>query len=254
MNNIELKTPKTINDLRIHHNDILSDEKYNKPFVEGDKLYERLICEFVSEMTGVDLPTIMTVHIPDLIKIVAHCIGMFNDYKKSPPPEVITIEGVDYYKVNPSKVASGWHIDLASFPKNPPPTLLMALVYIPKGVYGQKDLNDNTKFPLAEREKLFKDHFKLTDFLDVVEVFAEEIREVNERIHGSPKNETDKKKKPNENRSRFEWEELVDLLSKEFNLSWYEVTQLNIYTFNHRVKFLLYKNQKNASKVKKVKR
>ena len=43
MNNIELKTPKTINDLRIHHNDILSDEKYNKPFVEGDKLNERLI-------------------------------------------------------------------------------------------------------------------------------------------------------------------------------------------------------------------
>lgn len=172
MKQIQLSAPATIDDLRIRHNKVLSDEKF-----KTENFDIKLACEFVAGITGVDLPTIYTIDTADVIKVFHHCLNLFNGYKKGEPAKTIEIEGTIYFMVDPHKVAAGWHIDLSALPEDPPPTLLMALLYIPAGVYGQKDENDNIKFPLAEREKLFKEHFKLTDFLNVIGFFLKKSKQ-----------------------------------------------------------------------------
>ena len=172
MKHIDIKPPQTIDDLRIRHHKVLTDTQF-----QGE-VTVRQMCEFVAGITDTDLVKIHTVDIQDVIKIFHHCIGLFADFKKdAKPKEVIEIEGVYYHKVNPHKVASGWHIDLDSLPKDPKPTLLMALLYIPKGVYGQLDENGNVKFPIAEREKIFEKHFKLTDFLSATAFFLRKLKQ-----------------------------------------------------------------------------
>jgi len=163
---IQLSAPKTIDDLRIKHHKVLTDVKF-----KGD-VTPLQMCEFVAGITGSDLPQILIVDINDTIKMFHHCIGLFAGFKKDEAPKkVIEIQGVMYFRVDPNKVSTGWHIDLDSLPEDPDPVLLMALLYIPKGVYGQLDENGNIKFPLAERVKIFKEHFKLTDFISSVSFF-----------------------------------------------------------------------------------
>ena len=166
MKQIKIKRPQTIDDLRIRHQKVLTDVQF-----QGE-VTVRQMCEFVAGITDTDIMKIHTIDLQDVIKIFHHCLSIFKDFNKdAKPKDVIEIEGVNYYKVNPHKVASGWHIDLDSLPEDPRPTLLMALLYIPEGVYGQLDENENIKFPLAEREKIFEEHFKLTDFLSAISFF-----------------------------------------------------------------------------------
>ena len=40
----------------------------------------------------------------------------------------------------------------------------------------------------------------------------------------------------------------VDILAKEHGLQWHEVTRMNIFTFNNKLKFLSYKIKKASSK------
>jgi len=80
--------------------------------------------------------------------------------------------------------------------------------------------------------------------------FFAKLREINQKVHGQgnskTKDDDDNKKNP------YAWEEAIDLISKEYNLSWSEVCLLNIYVFSHRSKFLMHKTKKNASNIKKV--
>lgn len=48
----------------------------------------------------------------------------------------------------------------------------------------------------------------------------------------------------NKTNTIFAWKEVIDRLSKEFNMSWQSVTQMNIYTFNDRCKFIEMKTKK----------
>ena len=49
----------------------------------------------------------------------------------------------------------------------------------------------------------------------------------------------------------FAWKEVIHQLSKEFDMSWFEVTQMNIYTFNDRCKFIETKMKKELIQSKR---
>lgn len=55
----------------------------------------------------------------------------------------------------------------------------------------------------------------------------------------------------NESNSIYLWKEIIDRLSKEFNMTWQAVTQMNIYTFNDRCKFIELKVKKELINTKK---
>ena len=68
------------------------------------------------------------------------------------------------------------------------------------------------------------------------------VSSINEEIHG--KRDNTKKDNGDVKENPFAWAETIDILSKEFNLSWGELTTMNIYAFNYRVKVLGHLNNK----------
>lgn len=42
----------------------------------------------------------------------------------------------------------------------------------------------------------------------------------------------------------FAWKEVIDRVANHFRMSWQDVTQMNIYTFNDRCKFIEMKDKK----------
>ena len=74
-------------------------------------------------------------------------------------------------------------------------------------------------------------------------------------LYGKPDKKTIEKRKElknNQKKNRFEWAEIIDLISKDMNMSWYEVTQMNIFAFKYRSDFILYKTKKQTSTIKKT--
>lgn len=174
MKEITLTAPKSIEDLRIKHFDALTNVKF-----KGD-ITMSLIAQFVASITGEDIMLVHRVDSTQLIEVFNHCIELFANFDKdAKPPKQITIEGQNFSLVDPHKVASGWHIDLASSGNlNDKPLRLAALMYIPTDhVYGELDDNNNIVFPLREREELFKEHFKLQDFVSASAFFLKKLKQ-----------------------------------------------------------------------------
>jgi hypothetical protein len=80
--------------------------------------------------------------------------------------------------------------------------------------------------------------------------FFAKLREINTQIHGK-RNSEKQSDEPNQ-QNPYAWEEAIDMIAKEYSISWSEVTRMNIYVFNHRAKFLMHKTKKQASNIKKV--
>ena len=95
---INIKAPKTLNDLRIKHLKALTNEKYQKAMDLGT------IIEFICLITGAKRNDLNKVNISELRNIHEHCIGLFKDFQLSKPKEEITINGVTYLLVDPAKV------------------------------------------------------------------------------------------------------------------------------------------------------
>ena len=66
---MKIKVPKTINDLRIRHIDILNDEKYRAEDLDLDT-----IVNFVAGITGEPLDKLYQVDFKDLTNIFYYCI------------------------------------------------------------------------------------------------------------------------------------------------------------------------------------
>lgn len=80
---------------------------------------------------------------------------------------------------------------------------------------------------------------------------------MNERLYGKPTKEQLKKlkeKKKEVRKNPFEWPEIIDLVREDQGLSWYEITQMNMYRLKFLLDFISYKNRKKASIKKGVKR
>ena len=242
---INIKAPKTLNDLRIKHLKALTDEKYQKAMDLGT------IIEFICLITGAKRSDLNKVNISELRRIHEHCIGLFKDFQLTKPKEEITINGVTYLLVDPSKVGIGWHIDISNSDLQNDPSRLASLMYIEKGTtYGELDENLNMKYSNQERAKLFEEHLPLPDYLNLVSFFFATINRINEQLYGKQedKDETDK------GSERFVWEKLIHYLSKEYNQTWEQIVKWNIFTFNHRLKFINFTKQEEIKTIQRERR
>ena len=170
---INISAPKTLNDLRIKHLKALTNEKYQKAMDLGT------IIEFICLITGAKRNDLNKVNISELRKIHEHCIGLFKDFQLTKPKDEITINGVSYLLVDPSKVGIGWHIDISNSDLQNDPSRLASLMYIEKGTtYGELDENLNMKYSNQERAKIFEEHLPLPDYLNLVSFFLRQSIEL----------------------------------------------------------------------------
>lgn len=163
---INIKAPKTLNDLRIRHLKSLTDEKF-----QNDMSHDTII-EFISLITGADKEDLKKVNKYDLTSVHRHCIRLFKYFQIGEPKKEISILNQTYVLVDPAKVGIGWHIDISNSDLQNDPSRLASLMYIEKGtVYGELDENLNMKYSNQERAKLFEEHLPLPDYLNLVSFF-----------------------------------------------------------------------------------
>ena len=161
---LEIKLPKTINDLRIRHLKAFSDEHFK---VENISLNDKVI--FLANITLVSVPKLLSVDYRDIEKMFSHCMSLFDNYKvNGSPKEFITVNNIDYQLVDQRKVGIGYHIDVEKSDFVNDPVRLACINYIPKGtIYGCMDENENMLYPISSRYEDFKEHFKMTDFVEL---------------------------------------------------------------------------------------
>jgi hypothetical protein len=242
---INIKAPKTLNDLRIKHLKALTNEKYQKAMDLGT------IIEFICLITGAKRNDLNKVNISELRKIHEHCIGLFKDFQLTKPKDEIIINGVSYLLVDPSKVGIGWHIDISNSDLQNDPSRLASLMYIEKGTtYGELDENLNMKYSNQERAKLFEEHLPLPDYLNLVSFFFATINRINEQLYGKQED----KDKTDKGGERFVWEKLIHYLSKEYNQTWEQIVKWNIFTFNHRLKFINFTKEQEIKTIQRERR
>jgi hypothetical protein len=161
---LEIKLPKTINDLRIRHLKAFSDEHFK---VENISLNDKVI--FLANITLVSVPKLLSIDYRDIEKMFSHCMSLFDNYKvNGSPKEFITVNNIDYQLVDQRKVGIGYHIDVEKSDFVNDPVRLACINYIPKGtIYGCMDENENMLYPISSRYEDFKEHFKMTDFVEL---------------------------------------------------------------------------------------
>lgn len=161
---LEIKLPKTINDLRIRHLKAFSDEHFK---VENISLNDKVV--FLANITLVSVPKLLTVDYRDIEKMFSHCMSLFDNYKvNGSPKEFITVNNIDYQLVDQRKVGIGYHIDVENSDFVNDPVRLACINYIPKGtIYGCMDENENLIHPISSRYEDFKEHFKMIDFVEL---------------------------------------------------------------------------------------
>lgn len=163
----EIKLPKSIDDLRIKHLDLINRIDLTKDFSVP------FMVEMISELSGESVDTIRRIDVQDVITLWKQAIKVFGGFKANEKPlEEITINGQVYEMVNPHKVASGWHMDLDNTNTAEEPERFAGLMYIEKGTsYGEEDRNKSVIYPLAERSQIFAEHMKLVDYITATSFF-----------------------------------------------------------------------------------
>jgi hypothetical protein len=161
---IEVRLPKTINDLRIRHLRAFSDESF-----KADSITLNAKVIFLANISLVSVGQLMTIHHERITEMFNHCMGLFADYKlNGNPKDFLTINGIEYQRVDIKKVGIGYHIDCSKSDFDKDPVRLACINYIPKGtIYGELDENENLKYPISSRYEDFKEHFKMTDFVEL---------------------------------------------------------------------------------------
>lgn len=180
---INIKAPKSMNDLRIEHLTALTNPK----FTTGELDLNDII-EFLSVLTSGTVNELKKVNISELKDIYVHCIGLFENYKVTEPEKEIEVLGQKYELVDPKKVGVGWHIDVSNSDMQANPARLVALMYIEKGTnYGDLDQNGNMIYSNQEREKIFKQHLPLPIYLNVVSFFLRQSIVLTKSFTENPK-------------------------------------------------------------------
>jgi hypothetical protein len=163
---INIKAPKTINDLRIKHLNALTDPKFQ------NDLNLELMIDFVASITNAKRSDLRNVYSDKIKEVFTHCVDLFKGFKLGKPSEQIIVAGQLFDLVNPSKVGVGWHIDVSNSDFKAQPSRLVALMYIEHGtVYGELDENKNMKYPAKYRMDLFEEHLPLPTYLNCVDFF-----------------------------------------------------------------------------------
>ena len=172
MKTFDIKLPRSINDFRINHIKAFADDS----FKTGNITLNTKVL-FLANITLVSVSKLMTIDVNDINIMFDHCINLFAEYKMSgKPSKEIDVNGELFTFVDPNKAPIGFHIDCqhSDFVKDP--VLLACSCYIPKGTtYGQIDINENIIYPRSSRYDLFKEHFKMTDFIELNGFFLKKL-------------------------------------------------------------------------------
>ena len=135
--------------------------------VDNISLNDKVI--FLANITLVSVPKLLSIDYRDIEKMFSHCMSLFDNYKvNGSPKEFITVNNIDYQLVDQRKVGIGYHIDVEKSDFVNDPVRLACINYIPKGtIYGCMDENENMLYPISSRYEDFKEHFKMTDFVEL---------------------------------------------------------------------------------------
>jgi hypothetical protein len=174
---MEIKAPKSINDLRIKHLPALTDDRFSDlDLITDDMEMLDIKLNFVSVMCGISYNVARTLDLKDLNKIYIHCCNLFSNVNlKATPPKELVIKGKLYEMVNPNRVATGWHADFGATKKDDY-LRLACLMYIPKGSnYSELDETGNLKHFISDRMEDFKEHFPLVTFMQSSSFFLRKL-------------------------------------------------------------------------------
>lgn len=166
---MEIKAPKTVNDLRIRHFGAISH-----PAIEAEPDLEGM-CLFISEALAVPYDLVLEFSVSDVRAIYIHMGLLYAQITLGDPPKEITLAGVDYRLIDPHKEGTGWHIDFSKADIKADPVRMACLFYYPKAAkkYGEKDANGNLLYPIADRYDAFRDHLPLEVFLNASAFFLQ---------------------------------------------------------------------------------
>ena len=168
---MEIKLPKHTRDLRISHYKALRN-----PVYDGE-MDISLIAKFLSEFSGVDENLIKKIDVTEVVKMYNHAVDVSASFEMGKPQQEVTVNGIDYYLINPDKVSTGWHIDFGNTDVDSEFTRLACLFYYPKGgTYGDVDKNSNLLHPIHERYEDFKEHFPMVTFLNAAGFFLHRFK------------------------------------------------------------------------------
>lgn len=162
---VVVKLPKSKNDLRIKHLNVLMS------LTESMDLNSQI--NAISKISGVSKAKLHTVMISDIKAMTIHLIGLFGKIKATDmPPEKVSINGIDYDRVDPDKTPIKYHIDYSVSDFEKDPVRLACMCYVPSGTkYGDIDENDNIIYPIASRWSEFNDHFPLELYIQMCAFF-----------------------------------------------------------------------------------
>lgn len=163
---VEIKLPRSVDDLRIRHFKILENPLYH------DIKDENLLIDFLYDYTGVKKGILKQIYPEDIGVMYKKIVSAYAGYKPKTPPKEVTINGKEYYMIDPRKVGIGWHIDYGNTDTKRDRVRTACLFYHPKGyTYGDVDANDNLINPIADRFDEFNEHFPLSLYMDVSAFF-----------------------------------------------------------------------------------
>ncbi len=160
---MEIRLPKTVNDLRIKHFKALNQFESELP----RSIIE--VIEFISLFSGEPISKIKSkVSKKELLKMYEHIITMFQDFKiMDKPAKEVTLKGRTFELVDPEKVGIGWHIDYEKANIKEDPIRVACLFYFPKGhTYGAVDENKNLINPIKDRYNVIENELPLITFLE----------------------------------------------------------------------------------------
>jgi len=160
---MEIKAPKSINDLRLKHIPALT--KFKEEDIDlGNDLEIKL--NFIAGICSLTQNEVRRVDLTDLNKLYVHCCSLFDKIDfKAKPPKTITIKGKEYEMVNPNRVSTGWHADFGTTDQTDY-ARVACLMYIPKGSnYSELDETGNLKHFISDRVADFDEDFPLVTFM-----------------------------------------------------------------------------------------
>jgi hypothetical protein len=226
---MQIKLPRTINDLRINHVESIAEMDLDKMSV----LDRAVIC---SQFTGVDVETVRRFAFDDVLTIMNHYFTLIGLYNSNKLPKDIEVNGIIYCLIDKAeKMPTDWHIDMSGF-KMEDICNVAAFYYIEQGMeYCEMDNNKNILNPVSERSKIFREHLPLPILLDLRERYNIEAKELQEKLYGKPK---ENQKEPKS--ERYDWENAVHFVADRLKVNWETITKNNIFWFKHKCDYFNY--------------
>jgi len=166
---IEVKMPGKGKDLRIKHFESMGHVPELGLRTDREKI------TFLAAFTGLNYSQVLQytpIQIRKMSSLALSAIAKMDLTSKL--PDTITLQGQEFYRVDPDKAGIGWHIDYSNCDIKKDPVRLACMFYIPVGYnYSDVDENGNILYPISSRHAMFAEEFPLELFMRSATFFLE---------------------------------------------------------------------------------